>query len=128
MSDKSSAVLLSFFSSFNSLFVSSSCVDRGGAAGWTRKNKTGCSVLVSVMGDTVSCVTDDAEEGSVTFSELGDDIVFSLGACISGEDEHNEMSRGQFVRLAMSEQVPGYMDKTDIDGVLSCGVVLHLSI
>jgi len=70
------------------------------------------------MGDTISCVADDAADGSVTFSELGDDLIFSIGACISGDDENDEMRRGEFMQLAMNEEVPGYMDKSDIEGML----------
>jgi hypothetical protein len=68
------------------------------------------------MGDTISCVADDSADGNVTFSEMGEDLVFSFGSCISGDDEHDEMTRGQFVQLASTEQVPKYMDKSDIEG------------
>lgn len=70
------------------------------------------------MGDTISCVADDTTEGGVTFSEMGDDLVFSFASCISAGDDHDEMNRGEFVQLALSEEVPRYMDKTDIEGSL----------
>lgn len=67
------------------------------------------------MGDTISCVADDGEEeGPVTFSELGDDFVFSIGSCISGE-EYDESEKGEFFLLKQQEETPGYMDQQDID-------------
>ena len=65
----------------------------------------------------MSCVADDSTEGGVTFSELGDDLVFSFAACVSDADEFDESNRGQFVQLAMNEETPGYMDRTDIAGI-----------